>query len=50
MEETLGALDDLVHQGKVRYIGCSNLPAWQMVEAQWISRERGLGAVYFGAG
>jgi len=41
MEETLGALDDLVHQGKVRYIGCSNLPAWQMVEAQWISRERG---------
>jgi aryl-alcohol dehydrogenase-like predicted oxidoreductase len=42
MEETLGALDDLVHQGKVRYIGCSNLPAWRMVEAQWISRERGL--------
>ncbi len=42
LEETLGALDDLVHQGKVRYIGCSNLPAWQMVEAQWISRERGL--------
>jgi aryl-alcohol dehydrogenase-like predicted oxidoreductase len=41
MEETLGALNDLVHQGKVRYIGCSNLPAWQMVEAQWISRERG---------
>ncbi len=41
MEETLGALDDLVHQGKVRYIGCSNLPAWQMVEAQWISREHG---------
>ena len=41
MEETLGALDDLVHQGEVRYIGCSNLPAWQMVEAQWISRERG---------
>ena len=42
MEETLGALDDLVHQGKVRYIGCSNLPAWQMADAQWISRERGL--------
>ena len=37
-EETLRALDDLVHQGKVRYIGCSNLPAWQMVEAQWISK------------
>ena len=50
MEETLRALDDLVRQGKVRYIGCSNLPAWQMVEAQWISRDRGLGAVYFGAG
>jgi aryl-alcohol dehydrogenase-like predicted oxidoreductase len=38
IEETLRALDDLVHQGKVRYIGCSNLPTWQIVEAQWISR------------
>ena len=38
MEETLRALDDLVRQGKVRYIGCSNLAAWQVVEAQWISR------------
>jgi aryl-alcohol dehydrogenase-like predicted oxidoreductase len=42
MEETLRALDDLIHQGKVRYIGCSNLPAWQMVEAQWIAREERL--------
>jgi aryl-alcohol dehydrogenase-like predicted oxidoreductase len=42
MEETLRALDDLVRQGKVRYIGCSNLPTWQMVEAEWIARERGL--------
>jgi aryl-alcohol dehydrogenase-like predicted oxidoreductase len=42
LEETLRALDDLVHQGKVRYIGCSNLPAWQVVEAQWISRTEGL--------
>src|ERR1017187_3374749 len=42
MEETLRALDDLIHQGKVRYIGCSNLPAWQMGEAQWIARENGL--------
>jgi aryl-alcohol dehydrogenase-like predicted oxidoreductase len=42
MEETLGALDDLVREGKVRYIGCSNLPAWQMVEAHWIARDRGL--------
>jgi aryl-alcohol dehydrogenase-like predicted oxidoreductase len=42
MEETLRALDDLIHQGKVRYIGCSNLPAWQMVEAQWIARDCGV--------
>jgi aryl-alcohol dehydrogenase-like predicted oxidoreductase len=42
MEETLRALDDLILQGKVRYIGCSNLPAWQMVEAQWIARDGGL--------
>jgi aryl-alcohol dehydrogenase-like predicted oxidoreductase len=40
--ETLRALDDLVRQGKVRYIGCSNLPAWQVVEAQWTSRDLGL--------
>jgi aryl-alcohol dehydrogenase-like predicted oxidoreductase len=32
----------LVRQGKVRYIGCSNLPAWQVVEAQWTSRHLGL--------
>ena len=42
IEETLRALDDLVRQGKVRYIGCSNLPAWQVVEAQWTSRSLGL--------
>jgi aryl-alcohol dehydrogenase-like predicted oxidoreductase len=42
MEETLGALDDVVRQGKVRYIGCSNLPAWQMADAEWIARGRGL--------
>lgn len=41
-EETLRALDDLVKQGKVRYIGCSNLPGWQVVEAQWTSRHLGL--------
>jgi aryl-alcohol dehydrogenase-like predicted oxidoreductase len=35
IEETLRALDDLVHQGKVRYIACSTLSAWQVVEAQW---------------
>jgi aryl-alcohol dehydrogenase-like predicted oxidoreductase len=38
MEETLRALDDLVHQGKVRYIGCSNFAAWQVVDAHWIAR------------
>jgi len=36
--ETLRALDDLVRQGKVRYVGCSNFAAWQVVEAQWITR------------
>src|SRR6202795_4675823 len=44
MTETLRALDDLVRQGKVRYLGCSNLPAWQVVEAQWISRQLGIHA------
>jgi len=38
IEETLGTLDDLVHQGKVRYIGCSNYPAWRLTEALWTSR------------
>jgi len=38
MEETLRALDDLVHQGKIRYIGCSNFGAWQVVDANWIAR------------
>jgi aryl-alcohol dehydrogenase-like predicted oxidoreductase len=42
MEETLRALDDLVRQGKVRYIGCSNYPAWQVVDAHWISKRSGL--------
>ena len=42
IEETLGALSDLVHQGKVRYIGSSTFPASAVVEAQWVSRERGL--------
>ncbi len=39
IDETLRALDDLVRQGKVRYIGCSNLPAWQVIEAQLRARE-----------
>jgi len=41
IDETLRALDDLVRGGKVRYIGASNLPAWQVVEAQFIARELG---------
>ncbi len=42
IDETLGALSDLVHQGKVRYVGSSTFPAAQIVEAQWVARERGL--------
>jgi aryl-alcohol dehydrogenase-like predicted oxidoreductase len=42
MEETLGALTDLVRQGKVRYIGCSNLAAWQIVKALGISEREHL--------
>ncbi len=41
-EETLGALSDLVAQGKVRHIGSSTYPAAQIVRAQWVARERGL--------
>lgn len=42
IEETLRALDDLVKQGKVRYIGCSNMLPWHVVEAQWTSRHLNL--------
>lgn len=38
IEETLRALEDLVRQGKVRHVGCSNLPAWQLVDAAWTAR------------
>jgi aryl-alcohol dehydrogenase-like predicted oxidoreductase len=44
IEETMRALDDLVRQGKVRYIGCSNFPAWQVVAAEWNSRHHNLDA------
>jgi aryl-alcohol dehydrogenase-like predicted oxidoreductase len=37
IEETLRTLDNLVHQGKVRYLGCSNYPAWRLTEATWTS-------------
>ncbi|NOY25702.1 MAG: aldo/keto reductase [Oligoflexia bacterium] len=41
-EETLRALDDLVHQGKVRYIGASNYAAYRLVDSLWISKAQGL--------
>jgi len=37
IDETLRAMDDLVHQGKVRYIGCSSFRAWQLCKALWVS-------------
>ena len=42
IEETLRALDDLIRQGKVRYIGCSNLPSWQVADAHWTAKALGL--------
>ena len=39
IEETLGALDDLVTQGKVRYIGNSNFTGWMIADADWTARE-----------
>jgi len=40
IEETLRAMDDLVHQGKVRYIACSNFRVWQICKALLMSRQR----------
>ena len=42
LDETLAALDHLVSSGKVRYIGCSNYAAWQLMKALWISEREGL--------
>jgi aryl-alcohol dehydrogenase-like predicted oxidoreductase len=42
IEETLRTLEDLIRQGKVLYIGCSNLPAWQVADAHWTARTNGL--------
>jgi aryl-alcohol dehydrogenase-like predicted oxidoreductase len=42
IDETLAALDDLVHAGKVRYLGSSNLVGWQVAEAEWTARTRQL--------
>ena len=44
VEETLRALDDLVKEGKVRFVGVSNMPAWQVVDSLWISKTQGLSA------
>jgi aryl-alcohol dehydrogenase-like predicted oxidoreductase len=41
LDDTLGALSDLVHQGKVRYLGHSTWPTSAIVEAQWTARDRG---------
>ncbi|MGE5567162.1 MAG: aldo/keto reductase [Parcubacteria group bacterium] len=41
VEETMRALDDLVSQGLVRYIGCSNWPAWKMMKAHGVADHRG---------
>ena len=45
LEETFRTLDDLVVQGKVRYIGCSNFTAWQAVDAVWTSKYHGLNTI-----
>jgi aryl-alcohol dehydrogenase-like predicted oxidoreductase len=42
IEETLGVLSDLVHQGKIRYIGSSNFAGWQVADAEWTSRHHHL--------
>lgn len=42
IEETLRAMSDLVTQGKVRYIGCSNFSGWQIADADWTARSLGL--------
>ena len=42
VDDTLRALDDLVRAGKVRYVGCSNLAAWQLMKALAVSREQRL--------
>jgi aryl-alcohol dehydrogenase-like predicted oxidoreductase len=40
MEQTLAVYDDLIRQGKVRYVGLSNHPAWQVTQALWIADDR----------
>ncbi len=45
IDETLRALDDLVRAGKVRYIGCSNYPAWRLLRSALDERQAGPGAL-----
>lgn len=42
IEETLRTLEELIRQGKVRYIGCSNLPSWQVADAHWTAKTLGI--------
>jgi aryl-alcohol dehydrogenase-like predicted oxidoreductase len=42
VEETLEAMNELVVEGKVRYLGCSNFAAWEVTRASWVARTRGL--------
>jgi aryl-alcohol dehydrogenase-like predicted oxidoreductase len=42
IEETMRALDDLVHAGKVRYLGASNFTAWQLMKSLWVSDKAGV--------
>ncbi len=42
IEESLSVMDDLVRQGKVRYVGCSNYPAWRLVQALWAAERHNL--------
>jgi aryl-alcohol dehydrogenase-like predicted oxidoreductase len=42
IEETLRAFEDLVRQGKVRYLGCSNYPSWRLMEALWATDKHNL--------
>ncbi len=41
IDETLSAMDALVQQGKVRYIGCSNFTGWMIADAHWVAKTRG---------
>ena len=41
LEESLQALDEMVIEGKIRYVGCCNFTGWQLAEAVWIARTRG---------